>query len=316
MAVTRMNEGTATPVRNSRAKNVDNCRLSENSNPNFSHSSPSAKFSNSSSAKSAKSQKSGSGKPNPVAKSLGNKISDRRFVVAKKNRKQDNGVPTVTCKCKENGGGGNLKKCLCVAYEKLRVSQEGFFRKTEADAELGKGKMCRRAEGEHKGEIVHQNDDRCKVMMRGKGDCLEKDELGCNEAEVSERERISEELRKSMPQAGKVMSLVKAFENFVSIPKETDARDQKLEDEEKPDKCALKGWQHSKDSESHVSSSKFSPPTELLLTSENLGLMSRKSDSFSCDGSNARFVLCSGLAYYSICINDSNFYLMFASSNF
>ncbi|KAF2313650.1 hypothetical protein GH714_012581 [Hevea brasiliensis] len=65
-----------------------------------------------------------------------NKIRERKFVVAKKNSKKEkvNSTSTVDCKCKERFGG-NVNKCLCVAYETLRASQEEFFKKRDSTGE-------------------------------------------------------------------------------------------------------------------------------------------------------------------------------------
>ncbi|KAF2313633.1 hypothetical protein GH714_012520 [Hevea brasiliensis] len=115
-------------------------KISENSNPNTSYSSPGAKHTNSPMIKSAKSQKSASKNPiinhNAVPYSPRNKIRERKFVVAKKNSKKEkvNSTSTVDCKCKERFGG-NVNKCLCVAYETLRASQEEFFKKRDSTGE-------------------------------------------------------------------------------------------------------------------------------------------------------------------------------------
>ncbi|CAH9067700.1 unnamed protein product [Cuscuta europaea] len=55
------------------------------------------------------------------------KIRQRRFVVVKRNTKRDISKPLTASsfECKCNRGGG--QKCLCLAYESLRASQEVFF---------------------------------------------------------------------------------------------------------------------------------------------------------------------------------------------
>lgn len=104
-----------------------------------------------------------------------------------------------------------------------------------------------------------------------------------------------EEARKSAPECGKVMHLVKAFEKLLSIPKSNESSDQnndeehELEETKKPMKWALPGLPPPKVPESEDSSSSFCP-TELLLTAENLGLDPRASVSSSWDGSIGRLV--------------------------
>ncbi|OMO85897.1 TPX2 family protein [Corchorus olitorius] len=125
------------PASNSQSKTQKFSKSSENSNPNISHSSSPL-------TKSAKSQKHAS--KNPVVYSPRNKLRERKFVVAKKNSKKErsdsNPAVSVDCKCKEKFGG-NIKKCLCVAYENLRASQEEFFKNkagNEAEEEFEKEK--------------------------------------------------------------------------------------------------------------------------------------------------------------------------------
>ncbi|RXH67292.1 hypothetical protein DVH24_027412 [Malus domestica] len=57
----------------------------------------------------------------------------RKFIIAKKKSNKEN--PNVSCKWKDKG---NLKMCLCVAYENLRVSQEELFKKRTDDVESEK----------------------------------------------------------------------------------------------------------------------------------------------------------------------------------
>ncbi|CAN1311103.1 Microtubule-destabilizing protein 60 [Linum perenne] len=95
------------------------------------------------------------------------------------------------------------------------------------------------------------------------------------------REKFLEEARKSVPECGKVMHLVKAFEQLLTVPKSLKEK-QRLESndgEEEPRKSAAKvsGMQPPLDS-----SSSFCP-SEMFLAPENLGVDSRLSVSSSWD---------------------------------
>ncbi|PPS15643.1 hypothetical protein GOBAR_AA04939 [Gossypium barbadense] len=203
--------------RNSRSKTPKGSKFSENSNPNISGSTSPI-------TKSSKSQKYSS--KNPVIYSPSNKLRERKFVVAKKNSKKvrSNSNPTtvgLNCKCKENLGG-NSKKCLCVAYENLRASQEEFFRnKVEPEAE---------EEGKETRDLIEN-------LREGYGsDNQEIENLSQPGSSTIKRRRdkLMEEARNSVPECGKVLHLVKAFERLLSIPdsKESD----KEEDDEKEPK--------------------------------------------------------------------------------
>ncbi|XP_060195567.1 microtubule-destabilizing protein 60-like isoform X2 [Lycium barbarum] len=274
------------------------CKNFENSNPNVEHSPVLSKSSKSPSmAKSAtKTQKSVSRNTNtnqlasPFPK---NKIRQRKFVIAKKN----NVKPSMVCKC-NNKAGTEKKKCLCVAYETLRASQEGFFKNRGANEqeeyEIDKLDEIN-GDGEQKSiESLIQNIHSELVEL---GDCCVTDELAerANEdsGEMSvgtikrRRERVLEEARQSVPEAGsgKVKHLVKAFEKLLSIPKTNECeekveKDEKeVEDFSKGHKWALPGLQPPKILETQVSSSSFCP-SDFFLTSESLGLDSRRASSF------------------------------------
>jgi hypothetical protein len=109
------------------------------------------------------------------------------------------------------------------------------------------------------------------------------------------RDKLLEEARKSVPEpgSGRVMHLVKAFEKLLSIPssKDSDEKEEKEEEENKKEamKWALPGLQVPKVAETQFSSSSFCP-SDLFLTSENLGLDSRISVSSSWDSSQGRWV--------------------------
>ncbi|CAH2055327.1 unnamed protein product [Thlaspi arvense] len=134
------------PIRfESRAQ--ENSRSSENSNPNISHATP-ARVSGSVPAKSTKTGKSA--QKNPKSKhnpsqavfSPRNRIRERRFVVVKKKlRKEEKDsasvISEVDCKCGAKTNA-NMKKCVCIAYETLRASQEEFFNnRRESEVETG-----------------------------------------------------------------------------------------------------------------------------------------------------------------------------------
>ncbi|PON40776.1 TPX [Parasponia andersonii] len=312
------NPGPVTPAKDSngsRYKNQESLRCSENLNPNVS---PGSKLTNSPLIKSVKTQKSASKNPNanmsPGVFSPRNKIRERKFVVAKKkNSKKENLGPKVACKCKEKAGGGNPKKCLCVAYENLRASQEEFFKNRGSGgaevSESNHSKVIDRAESELEQEIVKglmiqdlQIEDGYQGKA-GEGESSPANEFGNGEAAEIDRsnqtgcstvkrrrDKLLEEARNSAPESGKVMHLVKAFEKLLSIPKPKESNDQEkdqeeeLEESKKPEKWALPGLPPPKVPETRVSSSSFCP-SELFLTSENLGLDPRASVSSSWDGS-------------------------------
>lgn len=311
MELASSDAGTVNPVKESvsRSKNQESFRNSENTNPNVSHVSPGPKPSNSPVVKSEKSQKSATKNPNPVICSPQHKIRQRKFVVAKKNPKKEDEGPTVTCKCKEKSGG-NPKKCVCVAYESLRASQEEFF-KNRGDQDH-QSKAGDRAESELE-EVIEMSlmiqdlrieEDRCKEKAEDcksenadAGETESPDQMGSSTVK-RRRDKLLEEARNSVPESGsgRVMHLVKAFERLRSIPisKESDEKEEeekeKLEENKtKPMKWALPGLQLPKETENEVSSSSsFCPSSQLFLTSENLGLDPRASVSSSWDS--RRFV--------------------------
>ncbi|KAM7280414.1 hypothetical protein ACFE04_007548 [Oxalis oulophora] len=231
---------------------------SENSNPNVSRSSPAA-----SKSPLVKSGKSAKKLVNPTVAicSPRNRIRERKFVVAKKKKntkKEDSEVaiiPAVDCKCKEKFGGGNdvVKKCLCVAYETLRASQEEFFKckNDESDQLLDRGEIEDEEEALFNSAAEDARDDELR-------------KLGCSVIK-RRRDRLMEAARNSVPECGKVMHLVKAFEKMLTIPnpKDSDGNHNEETAEEETDKWPLPGMQDTITS--------FSP-SDLCLTSENLGL--------------------------------------------
>ncbi|KAF6171699.1 hypothetical protein GIB67_007220 [Kingdonia uniflora] len=194
------------------------------------------------------------------------KIQERRFVLVRKN--QNATEPSKgTCQC-EDKIGDDIKKCPCVAYESLRASQEELFRNFKQSQEPNEaGKIVEAAvEGEHPGNAII-------------GETPLEDNLDSEEFEVSSemgsskmkrrREKVLEEARKSIPESGKVMHLVKAFERLLSIPRTKDEN----EDSKKGMKWALPGLQQSRISETQSSTSSFCPPPEVSFTSsDNFGM--------------------------------------------
>ena len=291
-SIGRNTTGTKTPAKDplaSRSNISDISKTCENLNPNLSSPSPGLKkMSNSPGVKSAKSHKSFQRITSPR-----NKIRERKFVVAKKNSKKEEATSGVTCKCKDKVRlGGNPKKCLCVAYENLRASQEEFFKIRDASEE--------KAEGEEDPVIQNYGIDE---GYEGKVENGEEngDDQGEMEPLSSEsgsacvkrrRDRLLKEARNSGPVsgAGRVAHLVKAFERLLSIPitEDSDLKDENQSRENKEGmKWALPGLQQPKVSEAPQASSASSfCPSDLLLTAEKLGLDSQVSSSW--DSSNGR----------------------------
>ncbi|XP_010551817.1 PREDICTED: uncharacterized protein LOC104822338 [Tarenaya hassleriana] len=278
----------------------------ENSNPNVSYASPArssgspiTKSAGSPLVKSAKSQKSAQKNlkpnlhPNPAGFSPRNRIRERRFVVAKKNSQKerrdaaavDSAAPEVECKCGAKSKG-NMKKCLCVAYENLRASQEEFFKK-RSETEEAKGDLdCSAAqECDHSGQDIVDADD-------GYGE--EPGELGQIGMPTMKRrrEKLLEQARQSVPESGKVMHLVEAFEKLSCLPLKASNNKEEHQTEEtvkKPMKWELPGMrQPPKVPEAETDQvtwiSSFCP-SDLVLTAENLGLDPCASVSSSWDSS-------------------------------
>ncbi|KAL3723302.1 hypothetical protein ACJRO7_035483 [Eucalyptus globulus] len=312
-----------TPAKESRASarsrnhHLEAAKLSENVNPNLSqHASPGPHRAAGSPAKSAaKSQKSASKNPNPAGNcSPGNRIRDRKFVVARRNARRGEaggGGPRGAaaaaggaCKCKEKAGG-NPKKCLCLAYESLRASQEEFFK-----SKNGEGGESAELVGEEIENrlMIHDlgNEEGFPGKTEEDGSSPLEDPEFCELGEIDaalikggvsavkrRRDKLLEEARKSVPNTGcgKVMHLVKAFENLLKIPtpkETTDSKDEKEAAEDQSRKkvmsWALPGLPPPKAPETEEESSSFSL-SELQLTAENLGLDSRASLSSSWDSS-------------------------------
>ncbi|VVB14590.1 unnamed protein product [Arabis nemorensis] len=292
-----------TPVKDrskfNQPKAQENFRSSENANPNVSHASPGkspmTKSAVSPLVKSAKksAQKNHSPNPKPTQAvfSPRNRIRERRFVVvAKKNSKKGKKDPATTestvaeidCKCGERKKGN--MKCVCVAYETLRASQEEFFKK-RSESEEEKGGLeesCNLEENFGDGE-----------------DFGEPEKLGVSTMKRS-RAKVVEDARRSVPESGKVMNLVEAFEKLtcftLSKTAEKKEENQTEEDLKKQVKWeSLPGARQQPkflegEKEQHPWSSSFSP-SELVITAKSLGLDPNASVSSSWDSSHGS-VLC------------------------
>ncbi|XP_057491923.1 microtubule-destabilizing protein 60-like [Actinidia eriantha] len=298
MDLSAKNDGSVTPAKNPQANRSKMSEISENSDPNVT--SPGFKLSNSPAIKSAaKSQKKSASKnrnPNPVASPPRNKIRERKFVVAKRNsKKEKEKSSTVACKCKDKAGMLNPQKCLCVAYESLRASQEEFFKNRGRIDDQNGDRADNGVEGEEEENKLSQT---LEIENGYEEKPEEVDDFGSIPDEVKQlgetgssnvkrtRDKLLKEARENVPEpgSGRVMHLVKAFEKLLTIPKELDQKDEKeSEDDNKDMKWALPGLQP-KVAETQVSSSSFCP-SDFFLTSENLGFDSRVSSSLDSNGS-------------------------------
>ncbi|KAL2523165.1 TPX2 (targeting protein for Xklp2) protein family [Forsythia ovata] len=310
--------GAITPAKESnRSKFSEISKQLENFNPNVS--SPGFKSSNSpciKSAKSARSQKSTSRKPNPTGSSQVaspspvKKIRQRKFLIAKKKSGKEelnsSGAASVECnKCKKATG---KSKCLCVAYESLRASQEEFFKnRSKIDDKVGLEKLCdddtanggsevnpisqnpEIAEGFGGGK-VEENADLCEITRVNKDDVGNVDVNG----ETGIKRRRGRQLKEGRecvpgPGSGKVMHLVKAFEKLLSIPKSSDSEEKEVDEEEDTNTEMKKPIEVPA---TQVSSSSFCP-SDVFLTFESLGLDSVSHRSSSLDSSQGSFSISS-----------------------
>ncbi|KAL0874344.1 hypothetical protein Bca101_024049 [Brassica carinata] len=267
----------------------------ENANPNVSHAkSPLTKSSSSSPlVKSAINPKRSSAKknqsPNPNPKpsqavfSPRNRIRERRFVVvAKKNSKkgkkdqsptESSTVAEIDCRCGERKKGN--MKCVCVAYETLRASQEEFLLKKRSESEE---ECCNLGDGD---EVEGEGEE--------EEESLEPEVIG---ALKRTRGKVVEESRRSVPESGKVMNLVSAFEKLTCFGTNKDEEEQTVGNVEKTVKLEICGmrqqsklWEGEREI-NHTWSSSFCP-NELVLTAENLGLDPNASVSSSWDSGHA-----------------------------
>lgn len=213
---------------------METTKSTENTNPNISSPNFKPKPSNSPFTKSAtKTLKS----VIPIV-SPKNKIRERKFVVAKRSSKNKAGK-SVDCRCGKGSDGVN--RCLCVAYESLRASQEEFFK--------------------NKPEVDVENED---VNVEESEEIGEAEEVVETSGDKRRREKVVEVTRRSIPEpgSGKVMDLVKAFENKLNLPKSDDEAENE-EGTRKSDQFSMTSFGEA----------------DLLLTAENLGLGARVSSS-------------------------------------
>ncbi|KAF8408190.1 hypothetical protein HHK36_007332 [Tetracentron sinense] len=292
------NTGIMTPTKDpqsSRSKISEISKFTENFNPNLSNGSPLQKPRNSPAIKSEKSKKSAPKSLNQIA-SPRIKIPERKFVVVKRSSKT--AASTDTCKCKEKMGGGNLKKCPCIAYENLRASQEEFFRnRSSIEDTRDESKNSARAESKEKEKnpIIENmgtvyGSER-KSMESNRSSTNEQSNQYPEENKLSSemgsskikrrRDKLLEEARNSIPEAGsgRVLHLVKAFERILSLPSSKDSKGEEEEESEKIQKglnWALPGLQ-TRVPETQISSSSFCP-SELVFNSMD----SRVSLSLDC----------------------------------
>ncbi|GFP90397.1 protein tpx2 [Phtheirospermum japonicum] len=238
---------TPTKEKTTRSKSNENLKRSENHDPNVSipglklcRSPPIAKSGNG-----AKKSVSRKANPSQIASpsTKKKKIRERRFVVAK--RKLNSPGGDVACeKCEKAIG---KSKCLCVAYENLRASQDDFYNNS--------------GEIENEFEFIGSEN----TGIHNEGEKEENGELGLKRS----RDRLLEAARQSVPEtgSGRVMHLVMAFEKLRMIPKPGVSEEKEVESDKKAMKWALPGLH----------------PSDFCLTSESLGLDSRRS--YSLDSS-------------------------------
>ncbi|XP_010317113.2 microtubule-destabilizing protein 60-like isoform X2 [Solanum lycopersicum] len=283
------------------SKNTENLNPNVENSPGFSKSCKSPMM-----AKSAmKTQKSVSRNPNTsqlASPSPKNKIRQRKFVIAKKKKSNRDEVnASMVCKC--NKVGDEKKKCLCVAYETLRASQEEFFKNRSGNEQEEDNEVEKLDRDDESlisnvqsvtgcmGDLPVRNNQEVTVPVSiSEGELVElaetsKEGVGSGGMNVvgtvkRGRERLLEEARQSVPDSssGKVLNLVKAFEKLLTPKKNVcEEKGEKDEKEEESSK-EQQGLQPPMIPETQVSSSSFCPP-DFFLTSESLGLDSRRASS-------------------------------------
>ncbi|XP_076959812.1 microtubule-destabilizing protein 60-like [Bidens hawaiensis] len=211
----------------------------------------------------SKGVKSAVKKPVPVTSP--NKIRQRKFVLAKKNSKPETleTLESVNCKC--NKANSKLNKCVCIAYESLRASQDEF---TKIGSVI--------IEEEQKENLIEKNPNLVIEPELGEGEVSGERLSGQMKRR---RDKVLEVARQSIPSngCGRVLHLVKAFENALTITKAK--TDEEAEEETvKVPKWELPGLRPK------APVTEFSSP-DMFLTSESLGLDSRGSCSSGSDHS-------------------------------
>ncbi|KAL6551599.1 hypothetical protein OROGR_007753 [Orobanche gracilis] len=288
--------GAFTPAKEKtiRSKLNEPVRHSENINPNVS--STDLKLSNSPSiVKSTKKSASKNPSLNQVASPSPRKkkIRERKFVIAKKkSRNEGFGGTSVVCeKCKKATG---KFKCPCVAYESLRASQEDFFknRSSEVEDEFFDQIKVFDMVDEKKDAKSEIDKGGCKVAMERNivlSEIYSQNRKNVDEAAVvngdmgvkRSRDRLLEEAREALEVSGsgRVMNLVKEFEKLTmsKLRNAGEKEAEEVKEDKNRAKWELRGQQKPPNaSETQVSSSSFCP-SEFFLTSESLGLDSRRS---------------------------------------
>ncbi|KAL6521699.1 hypothetical protein OROGR_018268 [Orobanche gracilis] len=226
----------------SRSRLNGNLKHSENHDPNVSSrglelcSSPSTVKSGISAIKSTSRKANPKQMGSPSAKK---KIRERKFVMAKsKLGKEDvnfSGAAVICEKCKQGTG---KSKCLCVAYESLRASQDVFFKnpgKTENEIDLSKLKE-RDTGSENTGIDNEGENERNDALSDGN---WINGELGMKMS----RDRLLEKARESVPESGRVMHLVHAFEKLLMMPKSGVSDEKEVDDDKRVRRWALPGLQ-------------------------------------------------------------------------
>ncbi|KAM0022619.1 hypothetical protein Hdeb2414_s0023g00630591 [Helianthus debilis subsp. tardiflorus] len=253
------NAGTPTPTLTpSKSKPSHNSKLPQNQNSTAKTTSPNPMASKSPAIKSA--TKSAVKKPIPVTSpSPRNKIRQRKFLVAKKNPKIEKSetLDSVNCKCKVNS---KLKKCACVAYDTLRASQDEFTKIGDEQKEnlIENPNLVTEFEeklGETESEVDEVSGERVSAQVKRR------------------REKLMEVARQSVPDAGRgrVLHLVKAFENALTISKS------KTDEESEGVTGKVKKWElPGLRPKAPVTDTEFSC-SDCFLTPESLGLDSRGS---------------------------------------
>ncbi|XP_010317121.1 microtubule-destabilizing protein 60-like isoform X1 [Solanum lycopersicum] len=289
-------------------------KISENANPNVELSPALSKSSKSASRiQSLVSRNSSTNKLASISPK--NKISQRKFVIAKKKKcNKDNLKSKMICNCDKDGA--EKKKCLCVAYESLRASQEEFFKNRcgneheeyeieELDevnrAENGDGERIMGCYGDspvrHRLSLTTVDQEvtvpvSISVELRDSSvadELVERGNEDVGRREMSggtikrRRERLLEEARQSVPEtgSGRVKHLVKAFEKLLSIPKTKGCEEKGENDEnEAEDSSKEQKWALPGLQPPKISETQVSSssfcPSDFFLNSESLGLDSRR----------------------------------------
>ncbi|KAL1538769.1 hypothetical protein AAHA92_27474 [Salvia divinorum] len=294
--------GAVSPAKEKTARS----KLNENVNPNV-------KFSNSplitKSERSAKKSASRNATSNPkqlimASPSPKKKIRERKFVIAKKkvrNLDQSSlGAAAAACeKCKKAIG---KSKCLCVAYESLRASQEDFFKnryeiEDEVSDKLEDFDLMSRKEGLEVERKLEGDGALSEINRENKVDV---DESTANDdgGVKRSRDRLLEEakVRVRTPGSGRVMNLVKEFEKLTTF-KLGNSEENDVEEAEN-DKVGIDlasdGLEPPPEApETQVSSSSFCPSI-FHLTSESLGLDPRRSYSLDSNGGSVATITTAG----------------------